>query len=129
MTTEQLEQMLAAATPGPWTVDAKDPSDVVVWASESELIGNIGHRVQPITVIFDMDEANARLIAAAPTITAELIAARRKLEAAENLAHEMRGLAYAYVNLCEMTGKTFHKQSGSKYTASMAALAAWKAAQ
>ena len=119
-TTEQLEQMLAAATPGPWTVDAKDPSDVVVWASESELIGNIGHRVQPITVIFDMDEANARLIAAAPTITAELIAARRKLEAAERLHGAIAGLR----NELSWSPKT--RAIADKMTA---AIAAWDAAQ
>ena len=107
-TTEQLEQMLADAS-GPPRTEQDGPD-------------------QPL---YDTREfANSWLNENAITITAELIAARRKLEVAENLANEMRGLAYAYVNLCEMTGKNFHNQRGSKYTASMAAsAAAWEAEQ
>jgi hypothetical protein len=64
-------------TPGPWTADITDPSDVVVWASpdpkqNDELIANIGRRVQPVHVAFDCDAANAHLIAAAPDMAEAL---------------------------------------------------------
>jgi hypothetical protein len=63
----------AKFTPGIWTADITDPSDVVVWASpdpkqNDELIANIGHRVQQVQVAFDCDTANAHLIAAAPAL-------------------------------------------------------------
>jgi len=76
-TTEQLEQMLSAATPGPWE-------------TRGSKVGGDKASAGYLTTICDAARggglharqiSNAALIAAAPTITAELIAARRKLDA------------------------------------------------
>ena len=56
-------------TPEPWAADISDPTDCVIFAGD-EFVANIGHRVQPVTVAFDVDIANARLIAAAPDMLA-----------------------------------------------------------
>ena len=67
-TTEQLEAMLAAATPGPWR---KSPQD---GACVTSARGYIGH----FSVTRNI-KADTRLIAAAPTVTAELIAAHKRI--------------------------------------------------
>lgn len=71
-TTEQLEAMLAAATPGRW-----DRYCIFV-CTGIDPIAKQPARYHPASRNWD---ANASLIAAAPTITAELIAARCKLDA------------------------------------------------
>ncbi|MCU0909769.1 MAG: hypothetical protein MUE98_00045 [Rhodobacteraceae bacterium] len=43
-------------------VDASDPSDVVLWAN-GEFVGNVGHRVQAVGQVFDVDRAFADEIA------------------------------------------------------------------
>ena len=73
-TTEQLEAMLAAATPGPWR---KSPQD---GACVTSARGYIGHFSVNRNI-----KADTRLIAAAPTITAELIAARKRIAELEAL--------------------------------------------
>ena len=78
-TTEQLEKMLADATPGPWRVrinkrDSKDECDLSICGDIFVLADLNGPQ-------YEHQHPNAALIAAAPTITAELTAARRKLEA------------------------------------------------
>ena len=92
-TTEQLEAMLAAATPGPWTVRK--------WAQAMTITGNVHQVVSeenyPTAFVPAWDDpgpgeidgtdeakANAALIAAAPTITAELIAARKRIASLED---------------------------------------------
>ena len=72
-TTEQLEAMLAAATPGPWR---KSPQD---GACVTSARGYIGHFSVNRNI-----KADTRLIAAAPTITAELIAARKRIASLED---------------------------------------------
>ena len=72
-TTKQLEQMIAAATPGPWR---KSPQDGACVTSAS---GYIGHFAANRNI-----KADTRLIAAAPTVTAELIAARKRIAELED---------------------------------------------
>lgn len=90
MTDDELRALLAAATPGPWHADTTDPTDVVVWSDEGNLVGNMGHRVQPLTLIFDTDEHNARAISTWPDLAAEVIRLRAKEAAAEKLAEAVR---------------------------------------
>ena len=107
-TTEQLEAMLAAATPGPWR---KSPQD---GACVTSARGYIGHFSVNRNI-----KADTRLIAAAPTITAELIAARRKLEAVELVIRTAQQISNGFV-------AGFYRQtpaSGALYDA----LAAWEA--
>ena len=79
ITTEQLDAMLAAATPGPWICYADIPSadpnwHIVTTANKLRVLANV--HIEPGNSV---DPANAALIAAAPTITAELIAARTRI--------------------------------------------------
>lgn len=68
-------------TPGPWNYCGEDDGDFVVFGGKNEgvFICNVGFdRVVPansITVAFDVDHANALLIAAAP----ELLEALRRM--------------------------------------------------
>ena len=63
-------------TPGPWEVAIEDPHDCAVFTMNDEFITNVGgSRVVCVppqkgkhTVAFDMDIANALLIAAAPDL-------------------------------------------------------------
>jgi hypothetical protein len=86
---ETVAKMLQGVSPGPWTADVTDPSDVVVWASpgpqqNDELIANIGHTFQPVRVAFDCDAANARFIAwardAVPALAARVADVGEPLE-------------------------------------------------
>ena len=89
-TTEQLETMLAAATPGPWWTDAKYSgvemgcAIIAARTDSGPLPGNPTRgMVAWSSAILNTEsrrcEANARLIALAPTITAELIALRAEV--------------------------------------------------
>lgn len=69
-TTEQLEQMLAAATPGPWVTQEKECDEF--WFAD-------GYLTSGPAILWIADQADATLIAASPTITAELIAARKRI--------------------------------------------------
>lgn len=80
---DELRKMVAEATPGPWWSDESDPSDVVVWGKADELVANLGHRVQPVLVAFDVDASNGYLIAQAPTLATDLAAALDKIERLE----------------------------------------------
>lgn len=126
-TTEKLEAMLAAATPGPWR---KSPQD---GACVTSARGYIGHFSVNRNI-----KADTRLIAAAPTITAELIAARRKLDAVQGLVETVE--AYKSASKSEMVipadrgGQWGPKGSAIAKTLErkgemFAALAAWEVAQ
>ena len=82
-TTEQLEKMLAAATPGPWVTQEKECDEF--WFAD-------GYLTSGPAILWIADQADAALIAAAPTITAELIAARRKLEWVQGLVEAATAL-------------------------------------
>ena len=77
---EELRALVAEATAGPWKADICDPDDVVVWGPQSDFLCNIGHAVQQVGVAFDCDAANARLIAQAPTLAADLADALDEIE-------------------------------------------------
>jgi hypothetical protein len=76
----EIEELLDGTTPEPWWADVSEPTDVVVWAGNEQFIVNIGQRVQPVSVAFDCDEANARLIATAPTLARQLLAVMEENE-------------------------------------------------
>ena len=137
-TTEKLEAMLAAATPGPWICYADIPSadpnwHIVTTANKLRVLANV--HIEPGNSV---DPANAALIAAAPTITAELIAARRKLDAVQGLVETVE--AYKSASKSEMVipadrgGQWGPKGSAIAKTLErkgemFAALAAWEVAQ
>ena len=83
ITSEELQTLLDAATPGPWAVFTSEDE----WGCDT-FVGTL------TDTLFDVrpwkgpswQSANARAIATWPTIAAELIAARTKLAAAEGLA-------------------------------------------
>jgi hypothetical protein len=83
ITTEELRKLVSAATPGPWLVFTSGDE----WGCDT-FVGTL------TDTLFDVrpwkgpswQDSNAALIAMAPTLAAELITARAKLEAAEKLA-------------------------------------------
>lgn len=113
-TTEHLEQMLAAATPGPWSghnmVHADHggpmtPDEIGEYVSNSVKVGSPdrflfvsgkhddgGYADICHTGNGPRGPHNTALIAAAPAITAELIAARRMIEAAQGLVDAVQSL-------------------------------------
>ena len=78
ITTEQLEAMLAAATPGPWRVSSDHGDEVMTGAGGESLMCDMTY--YPWVPPSD----DWPLIAAAPTITAELIAARKRIASLED---------------------------------------------
>ena len=74
-----LREILAAATPGPWRVGPVDDT-VVVAADGSEIAAIDGDYNEPD--LWPMMEANARLIALAPDLAAEVLALRDQVETA-----------------------------------------------
>lgn len=99
-TTEQLEEMLADATPGEWLYRPDHLDDwgtvksgpfVICRARDPRMMADevlMAHRENGS----DPWEHNARLISLTPTITAELIAARRKLEWVQGLVEAATAL-------------------------------------
>ena len=96
MTTEELQTLLDAATPGPWAV--MEPTDWIMagmmhvaqvrgygWLTGH---GGNGPKLSDADAM-QVQTANARAIATWPTIAAELIAARAKLAAAERLVEAL----------------------------------------
>ena len=77
----------AMHTPGPWTANLEsDHGDFTIWGPEPDdaFLANIGTAPQENRVIaFDVAEANARLIARAPEMLAEIAALRAALKKAE----------------------------------------------
>ena len=122
-TTEQLEQMLADATPGPWQVGNRHTKSGV-YTANGDLIasthGSMNSSRDRGEEIAEQD-ACATIIAAAPDLAAELIAARRKLEAAERVIRSAQQISAGF----EAGYYRNTPASGALY----AALTAWEAAQ
>lgn len=88
---DAIDARAAAASAGPWTYDASDPSDVVIWGKPDPsnpkhaggaFLANVGaSRFGQVGVAFDIDEANGRFIAAARSDVPALVARVRELEA------------------------------------------------
>lgn len=55
-------------TPGPWHVDALKPGDILIGETARHSIRGPDDERRYSEFAFDVDEANARLIAAAPTM-------------------------------------------------------------
>lgn len=146
ITTEDLRKLLSGATPGPLKARRSTMDD-----EEWEVYPTREGRKPPIrgtqwaeiaTVSSDNEncpgraKGNALLFASAPTIAAELITARAKLEAAVGLAVQMENLLSVYREpdkqlccdgrMCGCQGATVYQEA--EYYAS-AALAAWEAAR
>lgn len=87
-TTSQLEAMLASATPGPWQASGVRHKGDLKIGNQTRLI-MVGPDCDCVAgVFFDMQtgrgHTDAKLLAAAPTITAELIAARKRIASLED---------------------------------------------
>ena len=130
-TTEQLEAMLAAATPGVWGFETVTTLCGVChkigpwphqWRGGSEMSACIYDDYPPTSSGTANMKANATLIAAAPTITAELIAARRKLEAAQGMVDVLRRAIEAIDAAYDGPD-----DNGAYSTLERAALAKWEA--
>jgi len=129
MTSEQIREMLEAATPGPWST-RPDPchydtmSDVV--SIGPNLYAAVGGKAQ-----WQEQEANARLIAAAPDLAAEVLRLRDELasgsfykesdiDAMQDEIARLRGVAIstaaslaAAISLLERGGKAAKKAAPS----------------
>lgn len=75
-----LKDILAAATPGPWTVSLTDDT-VIIGPDRLEVAAIDGDYNRPET--WPIMEANAALIALAPALAVEVLALRAKLAEAE----------------------------------------------
>lgn len=73
ITTEQLEAMLAAATPGPWAMGPDEEGE------PAQCITADGFDIATAWGGYNRADADTRLIAAAPEVTAELIAAHKRI--------------------------------------------------
>ena len=125
-TTEQLEKMLSDATPGPWRVEQ---DTTLIWgACNSDDTSNrgMGYPIAECRITAmsswakgpdaDAGEANARGMAMWRDIAADLIAARRRLEA----VHGLHGMLAALRNELSWSRKT--REIADKITAALAAL-------
>ena len=115
-TTEQLEAMLAAATPGPWAMGPDEEGE------PAQCITADGFDIATAWGGYNRADADTRLIAAAPEVTAELIAVRRKLEA-------VHGLVDAAMPFVSPVQNADYARQLRQHDALIAALAAWDAAQ
>src|ERR1700722_17742685 len=67
-------------TPVPWTYSGDEDGDFVIWGpGRNEFLANVDQEsfgpVPPMKIAFDINQANARLIAAAPELLEALIVA------------------------------------------------------
>ncbi len=76
MTTDELKALLAETTPGPWRYQRQNSHDPQV-TSDFGGIADVGGYVEPCPAN-KHDIANARLIALAPVLAAEVIALRER---------------------------------------------------
>jgi hypothetical protein len=89
MTDDELRKLLAEATPGPWDVELDvKPNKHGCVGINGEGWGDLAYAV--VRMEFDDENcvegiANARLIAAAPTLAAEVLALRAERDAAKEL--------------------------------------------
>ena len=79
---------MSGHTPGPWSYIGDEDGDFMILAGEESFVANIGSPIQAVSlnpkvelVAFDVDQANARLITAAPALLEALEAARVVVEA------------------------------------------------
>jgi hypothetical protein len=84
ISTDELQNLTAEATRGPWHV-GKDADDAGGW-----FVGGGGYCRAVLMGPLADREINARAIATWPDLARELIAARAKIEAAEKLAEAAR---------------------------------------
>ena len=91
MTTDELKALLAETTPGPWRYQRQNSHDPQV-TSDFGGIADVGGYVEPCPAN-KHDIANARLIAQAPALAAEVIALR---EREARLVDAAKGLLFAH---------------------------------
>lgn len=91
MKTDELKALLARATPGPWHKDGQ-MWDQIVWSDNETRVCFMAHS----NGLNDArDEANARLIAAAPDLAADNIRLREGLAEIINLGGAYGSASYA----------------------------------
>ena len=99
--TDELEKLLAAATPGPWRVDGP-PWNQIIWSDAENRICFMAHSSG---LHEDRDIATARLIALTPTLAADLIRLRAEvatLRASEARMREALALASNRLHRCSV---------------------------
>ena len=119
ITTEKLSKLVSEATSGPW--GAKECTDDDSWhihGPDKQWIASVHIDGAPTA-----SRAESTLIALAPTLAAELITARAKLEAVEKLAELCRLVHGSFGGGLLMT---FSEQDVADFSE---ALASWRAAQ
>ena len=97
MSKDHLEELLKAATPGPWVVLHEPDGDDLPWSVEQAGDGFSICGMYAYAGKSDPQEANARLIALAPELAAALIEAERALAgsvAEYDRVHYMRTADY-----------------------------------
>lgn len=91
---EELRELLEAATPGPW-----EPKNGTIWAT-------VKNRNGSYITGYSTSEADATLLALAPSLAADLLRAREVVEAAREMRDKSRsGLhvdAYDWANLTKL---------------------------
>ena len=85
----EIENRLAAATPGPWKADTATRGDCVVWGPNGRFLMNaqaephwVEYPGEKRAVSFDVDRRNCEFIAHAPADVAYLLAELRKAQEA-----------------------------------------------
>ena len=132
---DDLQKLLDAATPGPWGMETVTTSCGIChkigpfpheWRGGSESHACLYDDYPPSPMGFDSIRANARLIALAPTLARQVIAARKLAEALEAIAdeHQVRG------GYCQSDISTEPVLNIDEMQAvALAALAEWEATQ
>lgn len=117
-----LEKLLAEVTPGEWVADGNG----ILLTNRGE--SYVALCIRSGTRNHDEAEANARLIALAPTLVRKVIAAERLAEALRR-ASAFIVQEYGDAKAQAMEGELLSKNARSVHSDVCAAIAAWEAAQ
>ncbi len=101
LTTDELQKLLDAATPGPWGLDQRkswNGSEYVPKPGYYNSVGPLDAEEYAGACWIECKDADAQLMIMSPDLARELIAARAKNAAAESLAEALRDFATAKID-------------------------------